>query len=199
MVSGEYREARESFEESLAVDPRGAQAPTAYVWLGELALLEATTPTSPAAARAERAYRAALPLVPPPPLAMHAEVGLGLLALRRGDAAEAEAALDRGLRAVPPQAVALVARYLLGVARLLQDRPAEALALWDEVAQSGAPGAILAEIPFWRGVALARQGDLDGGLELLNRFVATTPVTHPAPGRRARAGGLDRARAQRRG
>ena len=182
VVSGNYREARESFEESLAVDPRGAQAPAVYVWLGELALLEATTPTSPAAARAERAYRAGLALAPPPPLGMHAEIGLGLLALRRGDAAEAEAALERGLRAVPPQAVALVARYLLGVARLLQDRPAEAIALWDEVVQSGAPGAILTEIPFWRGVALARQGDLDGGLELLNRFVVTTPVTHPLRG-----------------
>jgi tetratricopeptide (TPR) repeat protein len=182
VVSGNYREARESFEESLAVDPRGAQASTAHVWLGELALLEATSPTSPAGARAERAYRAALPLVPPPPLGMHAEIGLGLLALRRGDPVEAEAALDRGLRAVPPQALALVARYLLGIARLLQDRPAEAIQVWDEVAQSGAPGAILAEIPFWRGVALARQGDLDGGLDLLNRFVAATPVTHPLRG-----------------
>ena len=44
------------------------------------------------------------------------------------------------------------------------------------------PGTILAEIPFWRGVALARLGDLDGGLDLLNRFVATVPVTHPLRG-----------------
>ena len=113
---------------------------------------------------------------------MHAELGLGLLALRRGDAAEAEAALDRALRAVPPQPVALVARYLLGVARLLLDRPAEALALWDEVVQSGAPGPSCrrsrsgAAWP-WRGT-----GDLDGGLELLNRFAATVPVTHPLRG-----------------
>jgi tetratricopeptide (TPR) repeat protein len=113
---------------------------------------------------------------------MHAEVGLGLLALRRGDAAEAAAALDRGLRAVPPQPVALVARYLLGVARLLLGQPTEAVALWDEIIQSGAPGTILGEIPFWRGVALARTGDLDGSLELLNRFAATVPVNHPLRG-----------------
>jgi tetratricopeptide (TPR) repeat protein len=179
---GNYREAREAFEESLAIDSRGAQAATVYVWLGELALMEATGPTSPAAVRAERAYRAALQLGPPPALAMHAEAGLGLLALRRGDAAEAEAALDRALQAVPPQQLALVTRYLLGVARLLQDRPAEALTIWDEVVQSGAPGAVLTEVPFWRGVALARQGDLDGGLELLTRFAATAPVNHPLRG-----------------
>jgi tetratricopeptide (TPR) repeat protein len=179
VAAGSYREAREAFEESLAVDPRGAQAATAYVWLGELALLEASGPGSSAAGRAERAYRAAIPLVPPPPLGMHAELGLGLLALRRGDAAEAAAALDRALQAVPPQPVALVARYLLGVARLLLGRPTEAVALWDEVVQSGAPGAILAEIPFWRGVALARLGDLEGGLDLLNRFAVSAPVNHP--------------------
>ena len=70
----------------------------------------------------------------------HAEVGLGLLALRRGAAAEAEASLERALNAMPPQPLALVARYLLGVARLLQDRPAEAVALWDEIVQSGGLG-----------------------------------------------------------
>jgi tetratricopeptide (TPR) repeat protein len=182
LLAGDHRGAREAFEESLAVDSRAPQASAAYVWLGELALLEATTPTSPSAARAERAYRAALPLAPPPPLAVHAELGLGLLALRRGDAAEAEASLDRALRAVPPQPVALVARYLLGVARLLLGRPADAIGLWDEVVQSGAPGAILAEIPFWRGVALARLGDLDGGLELLSRFAVSVPLTHPLRG-----------------
>ena len=113
---------------------------------------------------------------------MHAELGLGLLALRRGDTAEAEAALDRALRAVPPQAVALVARYLLGVARLMLGRPAEAVELWDQVVQSGAPGVIQTEVPFWRGVALARLGDPDGGLELLNRFAATVPANHPLRG-----------------
>jgi tetratricopeptide (TPR) repeat protein len=179
VLAGDYHGAREAFEESLAVDPRGGQASSAHVWLGELALLEATTPTAPAAARAERAYRAALPLGPPPPLGMHAELGLGLLALRRDDPAEAATALDRALRAVPPQPVALVARYLLGVARVLLGRPAEAVALWDEVVQSGASGAILAEIPFWRGVALARMGDLDTGLALLTRFAAAAPANHP--------------------
>ena len=182
VLAGNYREAREAFEESVAIDPRGSHAATAHVWLGELALMEATTSTSPAAARADREYRAALALGPPPPLALHAELGLGLLALRRGDAAEAEAALERALKAVPPQDVALVARYLLGVARFLLGQPAAAIALWDDVVQSGAPGVILTEIPFWRGVAQARRGDLEGGLALLNRFVATVPVNHPLRG-----------------
>lgn len=182
VISGNYKEAREAFEESLAIDPRGPQAPAAYVWLGELALLEATTPTSPAAARAERHYRAGLSLGPPAALAMHAEVGLGLLALRRGDPVEAEAALERALKAVPPQQLALVTRYFLGIARLLLNRPDEAITLFDEVAQSGAPGAILAEIPFWRGVAQGRLGDLAGGLEILTRFAATAPPTHPLRG-----------------
>ena len=75
-----------------------------------------------------------------------------------------------------------MARYLLGVARFLLGQPAAAIALWDDVVQSGAPGAILTEIPFWRGVAQARLGDLEGGLELLNRFVATVPVNHPLRG-----------------
>ena len=180
--SGNYREAREAFEESIAIDPRGAQAATAYIWLGELALLEATGTASPAASRAERAYLAGLPLAPPPPLVPHAEVGLGLLALRRGAAAEAEASLERALNATPPQPLALVARYLLGVARLLQDRPAEAVALWDEIVQSGASGAILTELQFWRGVALARLGDPNGALDLLNQFATTTPVNHPLRG-----------------
>jgi tetratricopeptide (TPR) repeat protein len=182
VLGGNYREAREAFEESLAVDPQGGNAALAHVWLGELALLEASTPGSPAAARAERHYRAGLALGPPPPLGMHAELGLGLLALRRGDAAEAEASLDRVLRAVPPQPIALVTRFLLGVARFLLDRPAEAIELWNEVVQSGAAGTIQTEIPFWRGVALARLGDLDGGLDLLNRFVTTVPATHPLRG-----------------
>jgi TolA-binding protein len=179
ILAGKYREAREAFEESLAVDPRGAHASTAHVWLGELALLEGT---QAGAVRAGQHFRTALPLGPPPPLNMHAELGLGLLALRQGDAAEAEAHLDRTLKGVPPQPVALVARYLLGVARFLSGRPAEALALWDEIVQSGAPGTVLAEVSFWRGVALARTGDLDGGLELLNRFAASVPVTHPLRG-----------------
>lgn len=183
VMAGNYAKAREAFEESLAVDPRGAQAASAQAWLGELALLETTaTGSLAAAARAERAYRSALPLGPPPPLAVHAELGLGLLALRRGDPAEAEASLDRALRAVPPQSDALVARYLLGIARLLLGRPAEAMELWDQVVQSGAAGVILTEVPFWRGVARARLGDSIGALELLNRFAATVPANHPLRG-----------------
>ena len=183
VVSGNYREAREAFEESLAIDPRGAQAATAYVWLGELALMEATGPTSPAAVRAERAYRAALPLGPPA-AARDARRGRpGPPGAPAGRRREAEAALDRALKAVPPQQLALVARYLLG------RRAAPAGSAGRGARRSGTkwsraapPGAILTEIPFWRGVALARQGDLDGGLDLLTRFATTTPVNHPLRG-----------------
>jgi tetratricopeptide (TPR) repeat protein len=182
VAGGDYRAAREAFEESLAVDPRGRQAPAAYVWLGELALLETLGPGSPAAARAERMYRGALALAPPQELAMHAEVGLGLLALRRGDPAEAEAALGRALHGTPPQSLALVARYLLGVARLLRGRPADGLVLWDEVEHSGAAGAILSELPFWRGVAHARLGDPERALQFLAQFTAGVPATHPLRG-----------------
>jgi tetratricopeptide (TPR) repeat protein len=182
LATGDYRGARDALEESLAVDPRGNQAPAAYVWLGELALLEATGPASPAAGRAERMYRSALALAPPRELALHAEVGLGLLALRRGDPAEAEGALARALQAVPPHSVALVARYLLGIARLLLGRPADAVSLWDQVEHSGAPGAMLTELPFWRGVAQARLGDPDRALDLLSRFAVGVPVTHPLRG-----------------
>jgi tetratricopeptide (TPR) repeat protein len=179
LASGDYQQARGAFEESIAIEPGGAQAPAAYVWLGELALVD---PSPSAAARAERWYRAALPLAPPPELAVHAQVGLGLLALRRGAPAEAEALLDRALRAMPAQPIALVARYLLGVAQLLLDRPEQALARWNEVEHSGASGALLTELPFWRGVAHARLRDAERGEDLLLRFVEGVPPGHPLRG-----------------
>lgn len=181
-LNGDERGAREAFEESLDVDPRGHQAAAAYVWLGELGLREATGSAAPAATRAERMYRSALQLGPPRELAVHAEIGLGLLTLRRGDPATAQAALERALAAAPPQPLALVARYLLGVARLLVGRPADALALWEEVEHSGPPGGILGELPFWRGVAHARLGNPERALALLAHFAAGTPATHPLRG-----------------
>src|SRR5262245_13825612 len=125
MAPGHFRGAPGGFGGSRAADPRRTPAATREWWAGEARRRGATVPGSPAAARAERMFRAALPLAPPAPLAAHAEVGVALLTLRRGDAAEAEAALERALRSVPPQPLALVARYLLGVARLQLGRPAE--------------------------------------------------------------------------
>jgi tetratricopeptide (TPR) repeat protein len=179
LATGDHQRAREAFEESVAIDERGAQAPAAFAWLGELAMQEGTPS---AAVRAERWYRAALLLAPPRDLAVHAEVGLGLLALRRDDAREAEAALERALRGVPAQPVALVARYLLGVARLLLGRPDAAIALFDEVEHSGAPGAMVSELPFWRAVALARLGDARRAEDQLLRFVDSVPAGHPLRG-----------------
>ena len=50
LASGDYQQARGAFEESVAIEPGGAQAPAAYVWLGELALVD---PSPSAAARAK--------------------------------------------------------------------------------------------------------------------------------------------------
>src|SRR5439155_10420833 len=85
--------ARAAFEESLATEPRGPQAPAAHAWLGEIGLLERNVEA------AERHYQAALGQAAPgraalgpglvPELRAHAELGLGLVALRKGDPTEA--------------------------------------------------------------------------------------------------------------
>lgn len=172
MYLGDVRGARDALEESVGIDPRGSQAPAAYVWLGEAAFLEGR------AEPAERAYRTALPLNPPPELALHAELGLGWLALRRGDVAEAQRALTQAARYTPTQPLALVIRYLQGVAQLFAGRPADALATWDSVAASGAPVQMLDELPFWRGVARARLGDADRAVQELDAFAASASA-HP--------------------
>lgn len=173
MLLGDVRGAREAFEESVAIDPRGEQAPAAYVWLGEVAVLEARYD------QAERRYRTALAAGPPPDLAVHAALGLGLGALRRGDVPEAQRALAQAATYVPPQPVALVVRFLDGVARLLAGQAAAALAQLDGVAASGAVSPMSEEVLFWRGAALARLGDREQAVRELDRFVAAVPTTHP--------------------
>lgn len=173
MRQGDVRGAREALEESLAIDARGAHAATAQTWLGEIALMEGRYD------QAERRYRTALALSLPDDLAMHAALGLAWVALRRGDVAEAQRAVAQALAYVPPQPVALVGRFVDGVAQVLAGRPSEALALWDGLASSGAPAQMVEELPFWRGVALARIGEPNRALQELDRFVAAVPATHP--------------------
>jgi tetratricopeptide (TPR) repeat protein len=178
VLEGDFLQARDAFEESIRIDPRGAHAPAAWSWLGEVFLLEVASLTSPAFRRAEQAYRAAIPLNPPPELLPHVEVGLARLVLSQGQTVEAAGLLERALGRVPPQPLALVGRFYLGVARLLAGRPADALDLWEDVARSGASGALVTELPFWRGVALAHRGDPDGAQALLGTFLVSAPG-HP--------------------
>ena len=182
--AGNYREAREAFEESLAVDPRGAAGSGGACLAGRAGAARGDQ-------RQARPPRPAPSATTGPPLrlarrrrsAMHAELGLGLLALRRGDAAEAEAALDRALRAVPPQPVALVARYLLG-RRPVAAGPA---CRGHRPLGRGRPERSAGDGPDGDPVLARRRAGpagrtWSGGLDLLNRFVATVPVNHPLRG-----------------
>lgn len=170
---GDLRGAREALEDSLQRDLRGAHAPAAYLWLGEVAFRESRYD------EAERHYRSALTLRLPADLVPHAGLGLGWIALRRGDLAEAQRGLASVLATTPPQSVALAARFLDGVVRLQSGRPQEALPLWDAVAGGGPPPQLAEELLFWRGVALARLGQPAPAVQSLDGFLGTVPATHP--------------------
>jgi tetratricopeptide (TPR) repeat protein len=172
-LGDDLRGAREALEDSLARDPRGPFAATAYVWLGEVAFREGRYD------EAERRYRSALTLGLPAELVPHAALGVGWVALRRGDLAEAQRALGQALAGVPPQPVALAARFLAGVTRLLAGRADDALPLWDAVAGGGPPPALAEELLFWRAVGQARLAQWDAALQGLDRFLNTVPASHP--------------------
>jgi tetratricopeptide (TPR) repeat protein len=173
VLQGDLRGAREALEESVAIDPRGPQAPAAQVWLGEVGLLEGRPDA------AERSYRSAMVLGPPGDLSAHAATGLASVLLQRGDLGGAERLLAQALTGVPPQPLALHARFLQGVERLLAGAPGEALALWDTVEASGAPDSVRFELAFWRGIALTRLDREDQGAASLERFVASAPTAYP--------------------
>lgn len=172
-LQGDFREAREAFEQSLAREPRGAQAGPAYVWLAELALREGRYD------EAERRYRTAVALPLPGDLAPYAALGYGWVVLRRGGVGEAQRALGPALAQAAPPPVLLLARFLDGVGRLLAGRPAEAISLWDAVAASGPPSVLVEELLFWRAVAQARLGEPQQAVQALDRFLGAVPATHP--------------------
>jgi tetratricopeptide (TPR) repeat protein len=165
--------AREALESSLEKDKRGPSAPTAYLWLAEVATRQARWE------EADRLYRAALLVNPPPDLAAHAALGAGWLALRRGDLAEAQRLLGQALARGATPLAALHARFLDGVARLLAGRPEEALQGFDAVAAGGPPAGMAEELLFWRGIARARLGQTDEALQALDGFLATAAGSHP--------------------
>ena len=172
LADGDVQGARAALEESLATEPRGPQAPSIEVWLGEITLLERSWE------KAERHYRAALAPGLPRELQPHVDLGLGLLALWRGESRDADARFTRALAETPPQPVATAARYFQGIARLLSGKPDDAMALWDQAAQPGVSPRLLEELPFWRGVALGWRGDAEGAEQSLDRF-ARTATNHP--------------------
>ncbi len=172
-LAGELRGAREALEDSLAKDPRGPSAAAAHLWLGEVAFREGRQD------EAERRYRSALALGLPADLMPHAALGMGWVALRRGDPAEAQRALAQALAGVPAQPVALAARFLDGVARFLAGRAEEAMARWDTVAGGGPPPQLAEELLFWRSVGQARLGQWNAALQGLDRFLNTVPASHP--------------------
>jgi tetratricopeptide (TPR) repeat protein len=178
MLQGDLREARELFMESVVVEPFGEQVAATSVWLGELALGEAgADPRLYDEARSQ--YRRGLALGPPPELAAHAALGVGWVALRRGDLAEARRALALTHDIAAAQPVALHAAFLEGVIELLSGHPEEALVLWDGVAAGGPSPPLAEEMLFWQSVALARLWSLDPALEGLAGFLSSAWSTHP--------------------
>ena len=171
-LQGDRLGAQRSLVESMAIEPEGAHASTAAVWLGEIAL------------RADRwdeaveAYRTALARKPSDEAAHDAALGLAWIALARGDFPASLQALSPVLRAPPTSPVLHVARLLEGVDLLLGDRYAEALVALDAVDASRLPAPLAEDLVFWRGVVLSRLGERVRALEALDRFLAATPSSH---------------------
>jgi TolA-binding protein len=169
----DFSAARRALEQSVTVDPRGARAPTATLWLGEIALREGRRD------EAEQAYRTVLSRGVQDDAARDAALGLTWARMERGDWAAALAALDPVRSADPASSVVRLGRFLEGVGLLLGDRPGEALVALDSADAGPLPEALRQELPFWRGVAQARLGELERALETLERFVADVPPRHP--------------------
>jgi tetratricopeptide (TPR) repeat protein len=165
--------ARRALEQSVTVDPRAARGPTATLWLGEIALREGRRD------EAEQAYRTVLSRGARDDVARDAALGLAWVTMERGDWAASREALDQVRSAHPASPVVRLGRFLEGVGLLLGDRPAEALVALDAADAGPLPAALRQELPFWRGTAQARLGELERALETLDRFLADIPPTHP--------------------
>jgi tetratricopeptide (TPR) repeat protein len=172
-LRGEREKAREALEESLRLEPTGPTAALASLWLAELAADEGRDP------QARLLYQSAIDAGLPRDVEASALVSLAWLALRRGEGGPAEEWLRSALQAEPPPAVLAPARFLDGLARLVVGRPVEALAQWERLDRDGGPSELLAEVPFWRAVALIQAGDTEAALRTLERFRASVRPDHP--------------------
>ena len=172
-LQGDLLGARRSLEQSVALEPRGAHAPTAALWLGEIALREGR------AEEAAHSYRAALARESKDTVAFDAVLGLAWLMLQAGDPAGALQTLGRASRPPGASSEAHLAGFVEGVALLLAGKPSQALAELEAVAADRLPEAMSQELTFWRGVALARLGERDRAIAALDRFLSGVPSTHP--------------------
>ena len=172
-LHGDRLGARRSLAQSVAVEPRGAHASIAALWLGEIALREDRWD------EAVEAYRTALASEPSDETAHGAALGLAWVALLRGDVPASLQALAQALSAPATSPVLHMARLLEGVNLLLGDRYAEALVALDAVDPSRLPASLAEDRLFWRGVVLSRLGERARALETLDRFLNGTPSSHP--------------------
>ena len=172
-LRGENARARKSLDGSLRVEPTGATAALATLWLAELAHREAWDTD------ARKLYRGALDLGLPRDLKTSAFASLAWLSLRHGEAARAEEWLNDAAAPDPPIPVRGTVRFLVGITRLFLGRPTEALAQWERLEREGGPAELVAEVPFWWGVALAQVGDTDAAIRGLDRFRAAVRPNHP--------------------
>ena len=172
-LHGDRLGARRSLAQSVAVEPRGAHASIAALWLGEIALREDRWD------EAVEAYRTALASEPSDETAHGAALGLAWVALLRGDVPASLQTLAQALSAPATSPVLHMARLLEGVNLLLGDRYAEALVALDAVDPSRLPASLAEDRLFWRGVVLSRLGERARALETLERFLNGTPSSHP--------------------
>lgn len=172
-LRGELERAREALEESLALEPVGSQSAVASLWLAEVGFRESRYDD------AERRYRTALAQGLTHDLAAHAELGLGWIALRRGDPREAQVAIGRALSRPPVAPLLPLLRFLDGVVRLLMGQAGEALSRWQGLERIGAPPGLAPEVVFWHGVVWVQRGEPEPALQALTHFLGTTPSDHP--------------------
>jgi tetratricopeptide (TPR) repeat protein len=172
-LRGENARARESFEESLRVEPTGSSAAVASLWLAELALRDAKE------GDARTLYRNAIDLGLTRDQEAGALASLAWLALRRAEVPRAEAWIKEALALEPSGPTLGLVRFLDGTTRLSRGRAAEALAQWERLEREGGPAELLAEVPFWRGVAMGQIGDTDAAVRWLDRFRGSVKADHP--------------------
>ena len=173
LPSGDFREARLTFENLLRNAPTHPVAPAARYWLGEI-VFRRDPLDRVARGELENALRTGLA----GELAAHARLGLAWAALLGGEPGRAQAPLEEILRG-PTAGLDPTARFLLALAHLFQGRPAEARALLAELAAGRQPSPLAEEVLFWEGQALRELGEREPARQALERFLSAAPPNHP--------------------